>query len=377
MATGFKSVFLGSGSSSRGDDGSIGWKERAIPHILLALAQLSFSGWHIVGSLSLGMGADALVFALYREILATISMFIYAYAVAPTATYRLVERIDLPRFLFLGFCSFINVVFSILSLQYISASKYAMLQPAIPCFACLISVIVGLEGWNVLKGLGISAAVAGAVIIEAWKPETSSKDASNDKNETLGMTLVVIQTFTMACVVVFQKSILSKYEPQIVAFVFYGIGTLFTILLCLCWASRFSDAADFSFHSNLLPWLALVYATLFATLFAYNAISWSGKKLPPSITTVYSTLQPFGTVILSWLILKSSLTLNEGIGGTCVLVGLVATVIGRQRELAVKTASGTEAESGTEEGVVFGPSYQILEDESGHQRHAESRSTLQ
>jgi hypothetical protein len=35
--------------------------KRYVPHILLILTQLSFSGWHIVGTLSLKDGADPLV----------------------------------------------------------------------------------------------------------------------------------------------------------------------------------------------------------------------------------------------------------------------------------------------------------------------------
>lgn len=50
-------------------------KNPAIVHIVLISVQLCFSGWHIVGSLALKKGADALAFALYREILATALMF--------------------------------------------------------------------------------------------------------------------------------------------------------------------------------------------------------------------------------------------------------------------------------------------------------------
>lgn len=321
--------------------------KKALPHLLLLSAQLCFSGWHIIGSVALTAGADALVFALYREILASICMYIFALIKAPAETRRLVMREDIPRFIFLGFCSFINVVGTIVALQYISPSRYAMMQPAIPCFATLISILVGLEGFTMVKAAGILAAVTGAVIIEVWKTG-NQETSSQDNNITIGMILVLLQTFAMANVVVFQKSILARYDPTVVTFVFYGIGTLFTTLLCICWESRFKDPADFLFHSQLLPWLALGYATIFATLFSYNAISWAGKRLSPSITTVYCTFQPLGTVILSFLLLNSTLTLSEGIGGACVIAGLIITVLGRQRELT----SSSQTEEIAEESIV-------------------------
>ena len=40
------------------------------------------------------------------------------------------------------------------------------------------------------------------------------------------------------------------------------------------------------------------------TVFTFTSISWSAKKLPPSITTVYWTWQPVGTALLSYVILN-------------------------------------------------------------------------
>ena len=40
-----------------------------VAHFALLVAQLCFSGWHVVGHLALKDGADPFVFALYREVL--------------------------------------------------------------------------------------------------------------------------------------------------------------------------------------------------------------------------------------------------------------------------------------------------------------------
>jgi hypothetical protein len=50
-------------------------KNQWVVHVVLVSVQVCFSGWHIVGSMALKKGADALAFALYREIFATILMF--------------------------------------------------------------------------------------------------------------------------------------------------------------------------------------------------------------------------------------------------------------------------------------------------------------
>ena len=110
------------------------------------------------------------------------------------------------------------------------------------------------------------------------------------------------------------------------------VYTAFTILMSLCWATRFVSY-DFYFHGEMMPWLALTYATLFATLYAYNAYSWAGKRVSPAITTVYNTLQPVGTSLLSFIIMGTVVNIAEVLGGVLVMVGLVVTVWGRHTEL--------------------------------------------
>jgi drug/metabolite transporter (DMT)-like permease len=102
--------------------------------------------------------------------------------------------------------------------------------------------------------------------------------------------------------------------------------------MAICWVTRFVGS-DFYFDGKMLPWLALTYATLFATLYAYNAYSWAGKRVSPAITTVYNTLQPVGTCVLSFIIMGTVVNIAEILGGLLVMLGLVVTVYGRQKEM--------------------------------------------
>ena len=125
--------------------------------------------------------------------------------------------------------------------------------------------------------------------------------------------------------------------------------TAITVLLSGAWFTRF-DKGDFSFHGDLFPWLALAYACVFATVYAYNAYSWAGKRVSPAITTIYNTLQPVGTSTLSVVLLGTVITLPEIVGGMLVMVGLVITVYGRQLEAAEDKERGSEEGEGGEEG---------------------------
>ena len=60
--------------------------------------------------------------------------------------------------------------------------------------------------------------------------------------------------------------------------------------------------------------------------------SWAGKLLAPSVTTIYSTLQPIFTCFISYFVLYTILTINEIFGGIFIIIGLLMTVYGRYRE---------------------------------------------
>jgi drug/metabolite transporter (DMT)-like permease len=298
--------------------------KRTPAHLTLLSAQLCFSGWHIVGSLAMKDGADPFVFVLYRELAGSVLMYSYA---RYCGLDMKIERSDWLRFAMLGFLSFVNVVGAMLALKYISPTRFAIFQPSIPCIATFISILVGLERITLLKVIGIIVAVGGAVITELWHDSTDDDEA----DVTLGTIIVACQVIGMGALMVFVKPMLSKYNPAVVTVTYYSLGSFYTLLLTCALAYSF-EASDLIFHSELLPWLALAYAAVFATFYPYNALSWAGKQLTPGATTVYCTFQPVGTILLSFAILGSVITLSEGLGTVMVIAGLIITVYAQQYE---------------------------------------------
>jgi drug/metabolite transporter (DMT)-like permease len=294
-------------------------------HLGLLSAQVCFSGWHIVGSLAMKEGANPFVFVLYRELLAAVLMYAY---VRYSGVSIKIEPEDRLRFLVLGFFSFVNVVGAMLALKYISATRFAIFQPVIPCVATVISIGVRLEKMTLLKAAGILIAVGGAIITELWKSSSSDDD---EEDVTLGTIIVVCQVVGMGCLIVFSKPILCKYPPSVVTVTYYSIGAFYTILLTCAWAYSLTPN-DMVFDSELMPWLGLAYAATFATFYPYNVFSWAGKQLSPGATTVYCTFQPVGTIVLSFILLGAVVTLSEGLGALMVIAGLVVTLFAQQQE---------------------------------------------
>lgn len=300
-------------------------------------------------------GVSPFVFAFYRELLACMMMFLIVKYVSKQRIYILPE--DRLRFFVLGFFSFVNVVGAMLSLNYISPTRFAIFQPCIPCIASVISVLIGLESFTFLKLLGVALAVGGAILTETWKDGDDGGD--EEKDVTLGSIIVSLQVTAMACLVVFVKPILPKYPSTVTTLGYYSIGTLYTALLFLILSFTFTTS-DLVFDGALFPWLGLAFVATFATVYPYNALSWGVRHLSPSTTTVYSTFQPVGTVILSLIFLGKVVTSPELVGGAMVAIGLAVTVYAQSQERKGGDGDGEGSSGGDIEKDLLADHYSLV-----------------
>jgi hypothetical protein len=76
---------------------------------------------------------------------------------------------------------------------------------------------------------------------------------------------------------------------------------------------------------------ALVFAVLGPTVFSFSALSYSSRKLKPSINSAYITLQPVLVAIMSLVLFGNVLTSQELEAGLLVLIGLYFTIIGNPK----------------------------------------------
>lgn len=216
----------------------------------------------------------------------------------------------------------------------------AMMQPGIPVFTMLLSLLFGMEQISLFKILGIFSAVAGAFSLVMGSKLGEDGDLSNlfhsgdddeGNQDLIGYFILFGQVLSMASLLVAQKPILKEYHSTLVTFYYYAIGSLLTTLVCICDPKLTS--VDWQLSDSYVPWLCLLYAAVFATFINYNLYSWTGTVTTPAVISVYSTAQPIGTAILSYIIIpNTTLTYLEYIGAVLVIAGLLCTVYARKWE---------------------------------------------
>ncbi len=318
-----------------------GYSQKTISGIALIGAQLSFSGWHVIGSICLKDGnTDAFVFAFWREILSTILMvFLFHYIhhdqnfnlkTSLSIIYNVLFGQDCKSFIFLGFCSFLNVMGATLALSMTDASIFAILQPLIPCVATSISIMTGFEGYTHVKCIGICMAVIGAVVVEVWGGTSSSTSSTSS---LIGLIIIIIQVTACGTYLVYQKPILAKYHSTLVTLLYYTVGTAFTSITIFCYSLWTNlSSSSMILDAAVFPWLGITYVVVFSTLFAWNAFSYAGKYLSPSLCTVFMSLQPVFTAIMMYLVYNQVLTTPQYFGAVLVIGGMVVTVKGSDQE---------------------------------------------
>ncbi|CAM9458304.1 unnamed protein product [Chrysoparadoxa australica] len=275
-------------------------------HPVLVSIQVAFAVWHILGSRALDTDVNPLVLALYREVLASALMLLLAYCmdgVVPVCPSHYFY------FGLLGIFSFGNVVGAIFALKYTSPAALSMMQPAIPVLAMMISTWLGHEKLNRLKILGVIVSSAGAV---AYISQGSDHQTSSGGGGVgiIGAALLVWQVGSMASLSVGMKRVLKLYPSTTCTAWVFCAGTVVQ-----------HPANTHLSTFNIYPWFALLYVTVFATLYPYNCYSWALSKAPSTTVMAYSTLQPLCTSVMSMLLLDKPITLHEfACGGLIILV---------------------------------------------------------
>ena len=215
------------------------------------------------------------------------------------------------------------------------------MQPSIPVIGTLISVCFGMENLNLMKVVGIASAVLGAILMEMVGVSSQTSE-ENVSNEIIGLCLSVVVCTCVASLLVFQKPLLSKYQPQVLCTVYYGTGTCFAVavyaILVILPAIAMIDPlvpfqfSDFYFEGSYVIFGCLAYGCVFVTLFVYNAYTYASEFIAPSIVTIYSTVLPAWTATISFLVYHKSLTAGEALGGILIATGLVSSVRGSMME---------------------------------------------
>lgn len=143
-------------------------------------------------------------------------------------------------------------------------------------------------------------------------------------NYTVGIVLIFAATISWAMASILVRRVNQTTNPFLNA----GLQMFFGGLWCLPFSFAFDNLSDVRWSNSTV--YALLYLIIFGSAMAYSLYFYAITKLPMTIASLYSYINPLVAVFLGWLILDEKLNLQIGLAFIITVTGIYMVSRGYQ-----------------------------------------------
>jgi len=195
---------------------------------------------------------------------------------------------------------------------FVPSGLAAIICSTMPVMVILINLSINrteMPTWII--GIGVATGLAGIILVFS----EFLTDFANP-NYRLGIILIFVATLTWAVGSILTKRTSHNSNPFLNA----GLQMFFGGLFCLPFSFVFDDLSHVVFSSEVV--FALGYLIVFGSITAYSMYAYTLSKLPITIASLYSYVNPLVAVVLGWLVLQEKLNLKIGIAFLITVAGI-------------------------------------------------------
>ena len=200
-----------------------------------------------------------------------------------------------------------------IAMQWTSASSATLIIASYPIITLLLETLIYKTKLSAVKVIGILIAIGGVVILSYVKAE------ARQKNELLGIVLLIVAGIAWAFYNFLTKKVVNRYPSISLLFYQTLFGTLFMLPLSLFERTQWQAP-------TLMTFSMMLFLGVFCSVIAFLLYNLGLKKLSPSSVTSMLNLVPIFGVFFSWLLLGERVTLQKVIGGTIVILGVMLSL---------------------------------------------------
>ena len=165
----------------------------------------------------------------------------------------------------------------------------SIIDTIIPILVLIISVILGMDRFSRMKIAGLTLGMAGAVCVVL-----SGASSVHQKSELLGNILIISSACVSALYMVLCKRLVSRYKPITVIRWVYSMAAIIALPLGMADIVH-ADYANIAHHALFPTLFVLIVPTFFPNLL----LNYGLKYVAPTVTSIYTYLQPVLAIVVS------------------------------------------------------------------------------
>ncbi|WP_010493107.1 DMT family transporter [Paenibacillus elgii] len=221
------------------------------------------------------------------------------------------------RMLLMSFCgSFLFSVCLLYGLQYTGAAESGVMTSTTPVFVALLSALLLKERLTPPVMLGVAAAVLGVAVLHIGEPVGTETGTGTGAAWT-GNLLILLAVASEALFAVIGKGLTGKYSPVLLSAISCTLGFLWFLPLAVYDVVRMEGL-----HLTAGEWSYIVYYAVVVTVLGYILWYAGMKKVPGSVSGLFTAVIPVTSIVLSFFILQEQVTWRHGIGVLLVVAGI-------------------------------------------------------
>ncbi len=223
------------------------------------------------------------------------------------------DPLSIKIYLILGFFSFL-IPFGLVywAEQFIPSGLASILFSVMPFFVIIFSFFFLRE--EIISAYQIIGVILGFIGVTIIFSEKLHIDFSSD---IVAMLAVLISSVIQAGIAIILKKYAKHLNPLSMNLVPLTIAGLFMIIIGLI----FENVSNNKFDLNAT--FSVLYLALFGTVITFSTYYWLMKKINLLFLSLSTFITPIIAVILGWLILNESFSLQALIGSILVLIGIL------------------------------------------------------
>lgn len=281
-------------------------------YLSLLLQQLIASGTHVIGK-TLTENVQPSVALLFRAGL--VSLAYVSIILIGRKRFKKPTKKEWGTIALLGLLNIpINQFLFLTSLKFTSPPNVALAYAMTPVFVLVIASFFLKEKNSLLKGLGVTLSIIGAVLI------ISSHDLDFSGDGFKGDVLAFSASFSWALYTIIGK----KPSERLGAFVVTGLAMAVGFLMYLPIFAFLPVELEIE-SITMTNWGQIAYLAFMTSGVAYALWYHALTKLEASKVSVFNNLQPVLTTVLSILFLGYALEQDFVVGAVMIIIGVVIT----------------------------------------------------